>query len=300
MLTQRRISKRLAPVFAVALFSCAALPQQAGDIAPLRHGRLIVWVVKPAPGKAVPVSTQPPTTLQQQTAGSFGQSASDVGTSASNYGVSASSPTISRTGSAPASAQGADPNNEVATAAGYHEQTAGSYGQTAGSFGTAASNHGQTASSLGHTASSVGTNAGDYGQTAGSFGHSLSTIAGAGQVPPPKPLQQQIEPTLRAEYPALQVRFVYTDESALKAALKAATSTSYPDVLLFEGYGPFWPGPSPDLRDLSVSSDTDSSPPSSIARALMMNRAPHPDVAHAFLLFLAELDEARASGSGQR
>jgi hypothetical protein len=291
---QRRIAKWLAPGIAVVLLPCVAVPQQAGDIAPLRHGRLVVWVVKPAPGKAVPVSTQPPTTLQQQAAGSFGQSASDVGTSASNYGVSASSPTISRTGSAPASAQGADPNNEVATAAGYHEQTAGSYGQTAGSFGTAASNHGQTASSLGRTAGSVGTDASNYGQSAGSFGHSLSTIAGAGQVPPPKPLQQQIEPTLRAAYPALQVRFVYTDEDKLKAALKAATGASYPDVLLFEGYGPFWPGPSSELRDLSVSSDTDSSAPSSIARALMMNRAPHPDVAHAFLMFLAELDAAAA------
>jgi hypothetical protein len=280
------------------LIPCAALPQQAGDIAPLRHGHLIVWVVKPAPGKAIPVSTQPPTTLQQQTAGSFGQSASDVGTDASNYGVSASSPTISRTGSAPASAQGADPNNEVAAAAGYREQTAGSYGQTASSFGTEASNHGQTAGSLGRTAGSVGTDAGSYGQTAGSFGHSLSTIAGAGQAPPPRSLQVQIEPTLRAAYPALQVHFVYTDESALKAALKAAATSSYPDVLLFEGYGPFWAGPSSDLRELAVASDTDSAPPSSIARALMMHRAPHPDVAHAFLMFLAELDEARASGSG--
>jgi len=296
MLMQRRMAKWLTPVVATALFSCTALPQQAGDIAPLRHGRLIVWVVKPAPGKAVPVSTQPPTTLQQQTAGSFGKSASDVGTDASNYGVSASSPTISRTGSAPVSAQGADPNNEVAAAAGYHEQTAGSYGQTSSSFGTDASNHGQTAGSLGRTAGSVGTDAGDYGQAAGSFGHSLSTIATAGQAPLPKSLQVQIEPSLRAAYPALQVRFVYLDESALKAALKAATSTStsYPDVMLFEGYGPFWAGPSADLRELAVSSDTDSGPPSSIARALMMHRAPHPDVAHAFLMYLAELDEAAA------
>jgi hypothetical protein len=299
--------RKIVAGWAAVLLGCAATaraqqPAQQGDINALQHGRLVVWVVKPTPPKAgqspapgqIPVQT--PMGYEEQTAGSFGQSASSVGTSASNYGVSSTSDSIARV---PAKTKAADPDGTVAAAAGYQEQTSGSYGQTSGSYGTAASNHGQTSSSLGQTASSYGTSASNYGQTAGSFGRSLSSLSQSAQPPAvaAKAVQAEIEPALKASYPALQARFVDVSEDKLRAALKSADSKTYPDLVVFEGFTASWPGPPAEVREQAVSGELGVPPrtggPQNI-RTMLLRRAPHPDTAKAFVEYLDEQSLAQA------
>jgi len=303
---RRRIANGIHVSLVAVLLASAALAQQPqGSIPALKHGQLVVWVVKaplpraetPAAAAAAPATV--PTTLQEKTVGDFGQPAAGFGTDSANYGVSSSSDKIARV---PANTAAADPDNTVATAAGYHEQTSNSYGQTAGSYGTEASNHGQTSSSLGQTAGSYGQTAGSYGQSAGSFGHSVSNLGQAAQPPAPAPVQTAIAPTLRTEYPGLQAQFIDIDASRLRARLKAAdASSSRPDLVIFEGFTASWQGPSTDVRELAVSVDPGASPgpPGSPAgvRTMVLRRAQHPEAARAFVSFLDEQAEAQAAAA---
>jgi len=302
---RRRIANGIAVLVAAVLAASAGTAQQqTGSLPALKHGQLVVWVVKaplpragsPASAAAAPAGA--PAGYQEQTAGSFGQSASNYGSSAGSYGVSSSSDSIARV---PASAKAADPDNSVATAAGYREQTSSSYGQTSSSYGTAASNHGQTAGSLGQTASSYGQTAGSYGQSASSYGQSLSSLGQAAQPPAPRPVQTAIAPTLRSEYPGLQVQFVDTDLDRLRARLKAVDgSSSRPDLVVFEGFPAAWQGPSADVRELAVSVEAGAlpGPPGSSAgvRTMLLRRAQHPDAARAFVSYLDE-QSAQAAAS---
>jgi hypothetical protein len=229
-----------------------------------------------------------PTTLQEKTVGEFGQTASGFGTDSGNYGVSSSSDSIARV---PAKAPAADPDNTVATAAGYREQTAGSYGQTSSSYGTAAANHGQNAASLGQTAGNYGQTAGSYGQSAGSYGQSVTTLGQAAQPPAPKPVQTAVVPALRTQFPGLQAQFIDVDARGLRARLKAVDgSSSRPDLVVFEGFPASWLGPSQDVRDMAVSLEPGAlpGPPGSPAgvRTMLLKHAQHPDTARQFVAYL--------------
>ena len=245
-------------VSGLALVAGASLhAQQPSPVQPaaLKHGRLVVWVVHPAPAAAPAArdyggAARRPPGYAEQTAGSFGQTASEMGTAASNTGLPTDSPQISRTGHVDNTIAPADRDAAAAAAAGYSEQTAGNFGQTASTFGTEASNHGQAPSTVGQNASNVGTESSNYGQTASSYGHSLSTIAQAGQPAAPETprgVEAIVEPKLRAAYPDLTVQFVSVDADKLSASLRTASAGPnfagvYPDVLVFEGFPASWEG----------------------------------------------------------
>ncbi len=85
--------------------------QRAEPMQPLQHGRLVVWVVRPAPPPQL-TADQIRAKYHEQSAGSFGQTAGTVGQTAGSYG--------------------GNPSSLPSTMG---EQTVGSVGQTAGSFG---------------------------------------------------------------------------------------------------------------------------------------------------------------------
>ena len=86
---RRRIANGIAGLVAAVLAASAGTAQQqTGSLPALKHGQLVVWVVKaplpragsPASAAAAPAGA--PAGYQEQTAGSFGQSASNYGSSA--------------------------------------------------------------------------------------------------------------------------------------------------------------------------------------------------------------------------
>jgi hypothetical protein len=274
--------------------------QQAGGtqvssaaLAPLRRGRLVVWVVKPArlrlPTPDSGTAGFTPMTYKEESASTFGRSASEFGKTAGSVGVSSTSATISRTGNVPKDTAPADVDAVAAAQAGAKEQTAGSFGQTASTFGTAASSHGETSGSFGQAAGSYGTEASNVGSTAGNFGESLSTIATAGEVKPVALAASwlaTIEERLPRSFPGSRVAFVEVTTDRLDALLKRAEGTAaYPDVLVFDGFPVAWKGPAAQVRELEAGSAQEflvSSP----RRLLVLNHGLHPEVAKAFLAYL--------------
>ena len=177
-------------------------------------GTLIVWLVSPARGQAPAIPLRRagvtlPTTVQTQTAGTFGQTAGSYGQTSSSTG-----------------------------------QTVGSFEQTAGLTGQTAGSTGQTAGSFGRTAGSVGRNAGDAGRTMGEFGVSTTGLADAAAgangsltaVPPPDGVHDPRWDTLLSRFEQkllIHLRVVDVDGRQLQARLDATAGTVYaPDVLL--------------------------------------------------------------------
>jgi len=125
----------------------SVLPKSVTE--PLEKGTLVVWFVERAtPLEQAQIAQRRdapkkmlPTTVQESTAGSFGQTASSVGQTAGSYGTSPSQ-----------------------------------VGRSASSTGKPASEHGTAASNYGTNASNAGQNAGNVGQTAGSFGQTASNV----------------------------------------------------------------------------------------------------------------------------
>jgi hypothetical protein len=270
----------------------------------LRHGRLIIWMVRPvSPLKGVRllgIPDQTPMTYQERTSGSFGTNASDYGMSAGSYGVSTTSPAIARRGTAPATTQvaPADADAALAAAQGYTEQTAGSFGQTAGSYGNPASEHGQTNGSFGQSASTYGTAASNHGQTAGSFGNSLSTIAAAGEpqrAAESVPMEEDFGAALRAMFPDLKLQFVNVDVRDLKKQLSAVETSKYPDLVILDGFSASWPGLSQDVQDVlymdtstSVSVRRPGYPDDRLTpRWLVTRKTQHASAARALAAYLA-------------
>jgi hypothetical protein len=291
---------------------CAAMIGQGGGgdiksqtkvssaLLPLQRGRLVVWVVKPSAIKLPPPDSGTagftPMGYKEESVSTFGTSASGFGKTAGSVGISSSSPAISRTANVPANTAPADVDAVAAAQAGAKEQTSGSFGQGASNYGTAASNHGETSGSFGQTASTYGTDASNVGQTAGSFGESLSTVATAGLPKPvvaPKPWLQLVQERLPVVLPGSRVLFVEVASDKLAANLRRLDSMlGYPDVLVFDGFTPGWKGPSPEVRELEAGSVQEflaASP----RRLMVMNHAPHPEAAKAFLVFLDQQGVAR-------
>jgi hypothetical protein len=272
----------------------------SGALLPLQRERLLVWVVKPT-AVALPKPDSgtagfTPMGYKEQTVSELGKSASEFGKTAGSVGVSSTNPTISRTGNVPKDTAPADVDAVAATQAGAKEQTSGSFGQGASTYGTAASNHGETSGGFGQTASTYGTDASNVGKTMGEFGESLSTVATAGETKPvavPKPWLQLIQERLPVALPGSRVLFVEMTVDKLNANLKRLDNTpAYPDVLVFDGYPAAWKGPTPEVRELEAGSAQEflaASP----RRLMVMNHAPHPEAAKAFVAFLDAQGVAR-------
>jgi hypothetical protein len=307
----RRTGRGLAVIVAAVLLAACACWAQSDEqldlLGGLRHGSLVVWMVRPPSGRTprvpgTPLYRSPTPGFSQATTGGFGQSASSVGTNASNYGVDASSTTISAP-SSPTVARN-DPSANTPDGVGYREQTSSSYGQTSSSYGTTASNHGQTASSLGQNASTAGQTAGSYGQTAGTFGNSLSTIAQAGvkektaQSNEVDPLRDELRARLQGAFPELTVTTREVPADELGDDLRATKgSSAYPDVLVGALPATWRQGlqnefglallPLPGFYEDGVTSDKPFAPEFAI-----LTGAPHGAAARAFAMWLGEAGES--------
>jgi hypothetical protein len=274
------------------------------NLAALEHGRLTVWVVRPAnerpPESEVPVyrSTQPG--FHESTTSALGQNAGSFGQNAGSYGVDASSTTISAP-SSPTAVNARAPGDTTAAGSGYTEQSAGSYGQNAGGFGSNAGGYGQTTGSLGEDESSLGQTAGSYGRTLTGFGDSLNTLGQPKKtVAPPFRIATRsassnaFEQELHGAFPDLKV--VYSDiyASQLAATLSAAAgSASYPDVLIGPLTGAGWQkvegryGAAVVRRADFVPDGLSSG--DGVPEFTVVAGAPHADAARAFALWAGEI-----------
>jgi len=284
----RRVLQVVATIVLCAV-SCLAQTLDS-QTAALEHGSLVVWVVRPGTrAETLRIMAQKiqgrvlatpllPTTVQEQTAGSFGQPSSNVGQTAGSAGQTAGS---------------------FGTNAGNVGQTAGSYGTASGSFGTNASDHGQTAGSFGQTA-------GSFGQPSSTHGHTLS---GASLAPPgPAALSpsasrhvgDEIGGYLHRPFSDLQFRTVDVIAEELQDKLAAVSSADYPDVLLVDpGLGSY---NGPGLTMLGWPSFFDAtddplrSPQWRDLRPIILNRAPHLAQAQAFVVWLRDADSCHWCG----
>ncbi|HEY5331581.1 MAG TPA: hypothetical protein VIJ79_17005 [Acidobacteriaceae bacterium] len=207
-----------------------------------------------------------PTTVQEQTAGSFGRASSDAGQTAGSYGQTSSS---------------------SGTNASDTGQTAGSYGTTAGSFGTAASNHGQTAGSVGQTAGSFGETSGGSNSQSPESQSDEQSMQQAQQA-----LQRSIGTGCAGAEPH-RYAIVIADE--LRDKLTAAEgSAAYPDVLLDGAFPAWWDGSGLGLTLLgrpSFLEVAEAQPNSSPLLAAIMVKAPHPAEARTFVEHLRTVME---------
>jgi hypothetical protein len=262
------------------LASCAQTPDS--PTAPLEQGPLTVWVVrhgtraevlriKSRKIQAQAQATQVlPTTVQEQTAGSFGQISSNVGQTAGSYGQTA----------------GSAGRNASDTG-----QTASSYGTTAGSFGTAASDHGQTAGSAGQTAGSFGQAASTYGQSLGG-----SSLSASNSTPVSAPVYSVIvgglSVSLNHGFAKLEVRYVDVVAEELEDKLAAVEGKpEYPDVVLASALPQGWDGSGLGLTMLGLPTSLDIPDPALIKawqreRVEILTRAPHPERARAFAVWM--------------
>jgi hypothetical protein len=268
-------------VLAGTLTSSAQAPEPL--TAPLEHGPLTIWMVRPGTrGEKLRITAQKiqaqvqatqvlPTTVQEQTAGSFGQPSSNVGQTAGSYGQTS----------------GSSGRNASDTG-----QTASTYGTTAGSFGTEASNHGQTAGSAGQTAGTFGQTSSTYGQTLG--GSSLSQASAAPvSAAANNRTRDELAVSTEHTFPGLELRTVDVIAEELQDKLAAVKgSADYPDVLLADpGLGSY---SGPGLTMLGWTSFFDATDDPRISprwrdmRPTILTHAPHLARAQAFVVWLRD------------
>jgi hypothetical protein len=285
---------------AAALLPAVCLAQELPpSLEPLRHGPLTIWFIVPPSPLPVPIASNylikrpTPTTYQEQTAGTFGQSASTFGQNSGSYGLPSDTSAISTR----KAAQGENAPDPGADGIGYREQTSGSFGQTSSSYGSVSSDHGQTAGSFGQTAGSTGINAGNYGQTASSLGSGRAAGDKAASRSS-SVVQNSIASFLPQPFPDLQVKFLDVAADELQDRLTAAEGTAeYPDMLA---------GPLPDTwgNDARGQFLLDTIQPAAIykdglpesvldnlatfAQLSILARAPHREAARALALWTSE------------
>jgi hypothetical protein len=264
-------------VAVLALSAVVGAAAQNGDGPPAEQPKLVVWIVYATPVPQYPTILAPPkplpTTVQEQTAGSFGQAASEVGHTSSNYGQTPST---------------------VGKNAGDAGQTSSTFGQTASTLGTSASNHGQNSST--------------YGQTAGSFGESLSTIADAGTKAQGQASQDFHHPAhdsqwdgwisaARAAFSGVQVNVLDVREDELQVGLDRTRGTAdAPDVLVGSPLPPVWTRPNTGLAltygvrwlgPHGAVRQTENAPGGHwMPQGALLAAAPHPTDARAFMSWL--------------
>jgi hypothetical protein len=194
-----------------------------------------------------------------------------------------------------------------------HQQSVGSFGQSASSVGKSASNHGQSAGSFGQSTSNYGTSANNYGQSSASFGHSLDTIADAGgldaqamqgsaKIPAkvamasPDPYRDRLRAELKRSFYDLKANFVTVAADQLQEKLAAAEGQAgYPDVIVGDPLPAEWQNIAKDAGVVMVGSPgvieqeaNQIAQMSNTWQAVILLRAPHPDAAKAFVVWLRE------------
>lgn len=281
---------------------------QGEALTALSQGHLVVWFVE-SPTHPPQTNLQAiaalhhntPMTLQEKTAGTFGQSASTFGQNSAGYGLDSDSPEIST----PSIPPGQDTTSATPNGIGYKQQESGNFGQQSSTFGTESSNYGTTGqgggglsgSAFGTDASSYGTAASNHGQDVASFGNSTNTIADAGTpkpTPASDPLAEQFKAKLEHAFPALQLKFREVDPDELKDLLIATKgSTSYPDVLV-GALPPAWWNSMQGEFGLAMLQPANfypngvtETPPSDMPYAILA-RAQHMESARAFALWMSE------------
>lgn len=301
------IRRSIAGLWSATLLACVvvslAQTQQGdttGPLEALRDGPLVVWYInspnRPPQtnlGAIFALHDTAPSTYQEHTTGSFGQSASTYGQNSASYGVDSSSSTIS----APHSTQGADAPAPTPNGTGYQQQESGSFGQVASGYGTNAGKYGAASSDVGQTASSFGTAASNHGQDAGSFGESTSTIADVGkrtQKPGLAILVERLMQRVQRAFPELDVSFTEVDPDELMDRLMAAQGTAgYPDVLLGTLPPAWWKGMQSEaglamLRPASFYQNGVTQDEPYAEPAAILAQAPHMQAARAFALWMSE------------
>ena len=280
----RRVLQAVAAVVLCAGSCLAQTPDS--PIAPLEHGALTIWMVRPGTKAetlrlaARKIQTQVqatqvlPTTVQEQTAGSFGQPSSNVGQTAGSYGQTA----------------GSSGRNASDTG-----QTASSYGTTAGSFGTAASNHGQTAGSVGQTAGSFGQTSSTYGQTLGGVNLSVPNATPV-NVPVSTVARDELSASLKRGFSGLEVRFVDVIEEELEDKLAAVEGKpEYPDLVIASALPRGWETSGLGVAMLGLPTLLDMPDPALLSawqreQVDILTRAPHPERARAFVVWMRDSD----------
>jgi hypothetical protein len=284
----------LAAGWCAAIGVCAA--QMSGPDTPsateaLKHGTALVWMVWPetaadkerAAARKLVEARALPTTVQQQTSGSFGQSSNTYGQTASSYGTASGS---------------------FGTAASDTGQTAGSYGTPSSNVGTNASDHGQTSSSYGQTAGSFGQTAGSYGQTSGSYQGTPNIFGQTANAPVRDPARDAFWRTMAGTYPNLYARYVDVNSDELQQKLAAAEGTKdYPDVLVAMTLPTWWTGSGVGLTMLGLPNyfaqrdDTKEAIDlrARVGTAIVLARAPHPELARAFVVWVRDWGMCQAS-----
>ncbi len=295
-----------ARILSATLLACVTACQaQEGDaaesLAALRQGPLVVWLVATPnrPPKSnldaiFALHDTPPSTYQEKTTGSFGQSSSTYGQSSSSYGVDAGSSTIR----APHSEGEEDAPTATPNGLGYQHQDAGSFGQPEGSYGTPSGSYGTASSNVGHTTGSFGTAASNHGEDPSSLGESDSTTTDAGKTgskPVLTALAQRFLDRMRRAFPELDVAFTEIDPDQLADKLTAAQGTAaYPDVLLGT-LPPSWWSDMQGTYGLAMlrpaifyqNGVTENEP--QMEQVTILSHAPHMQAARAFALWMSEL-----------
>src|SRR5665213_424090 len=284
---ERRSMRRIWQAVAMAVLCAGVCFAQAPQppTAPLEHGPLTIWMVRPGTkaeklrltARKIQARVQAtqvlPTTVQEQTAGSFGQPSSNVGQTAGSYGQTA----------------GSSGRNASDTG-----QTASSYGTTAGSFGTAASNHGQTAGSVGQTAGSFGQTASTYGQTLG--GINLSPPSATTVNLPVSTVARELLASLNPGFSGLDVRFVDVIEEELEDKLAAVQGKpEYPDLVIASALPQGWETSGLGVAMLGLPTLLDMPDPAFLSvwqreQVDILTRAPHPERARAFVVWMRDPD----------
>jgi hypothetical protein len=194
-----------------------------------------------------------------------------------------------------------------------HQQSVGSFGQSASSVGKSVSDHGQSAGSFGQSASNYGTSSSSYGRSADSFGRSLDTIADAGsldaqaiqgspKIPAkvamslPDPYRDYLQSELKRSFYNLNANFVTVAADQLQEKLTAVEGRAeYPDVILGEPLPPEWKKIAKETGIVMVGSlgvieqeNNQGLLRNPTVQAAILQRAPHPDAAKAFVVWLRE------------
>lgn len=196
-------------------------------------------------------------------------------------------------------------------------QTAGTFGQTAGSFGTPAGSTGQTSSSFDENRGVPSQTAGSVGQTVGNFGVSLGGLADAaaaanGSLPDAgKDLEwDKFTGEVKSDLSQMDVTFEDVGEDSLKEKLMeaAAGKTDAPDVVAGTPLPPVWTQQDSGLirrfglvtvgvaRTIPQTEYPETRPSELRVEASVLLKAPHPQAAREFVLWLSERTPCRDCG----
>lgn len=199
----------------IVALACTAHAQDADPLAPLQHGTLVIWVVRPPSERKpdnVPQYRAAQPGYHQSTTANLGQSAGTFGQTAGSYGVDSGSARISAP-SSPITQSTPTSSADTPSYSGYRQQVPNS-----------------------------------TGQSLSSFGDTLTTIGQPKETTPPpftlatRPPVGWRERDLQDTFPELKLQISDVYGFDLSAYLEAAVGTpSYPDILFGDFMTKDWP-----------------------------------------------------------